>query len=141
MHQAQWSPERPLPPPVSLASPSHHEKPKTRGWAGLEHSLCVSVETVFGVVTGIARSPLPWRGLRPCLQHRAGSSCRLWGGRSDHGSVYGGGGETEASRGWVSLPGPQEPGSQILVWPRAVVPAAHPARLHRAPLTHRASLT
>src|SRR5574337_184117 len=27
MHQAQWSPERPLPPPVSLASPSHHEKP------------------------------------------------------------------------------------------------------------------
>ena len=82
----------------------------------------MSVETVFGVVTGIARSPLPWRGLRPCLQHRAGSSCRLWGGRSDHGSVYGGGGETEASRGWVSLPGPQEPGSQILVWPRAVVP-------------------
>ena len=27
MHQAQWSPERPLPPPVSLASQSHHEKP------------------------------------------------------------------------------------------------------------------
>ena len=26
MHQAQWSPERPLPPPVSLASQSHHEK-------------------------------------------------------------------------------------------------------------------
>ena len=25
MHQAQWSPERPLPPPVSLASQSHHE--------------------------------------------------------------------------------------------------------------------
>ena len=24
MHQAQWSPERPLPPPVSLASQSHH---------------------------------------------------------------------------------------------------------------------
>ena len=23
MHQAQWSPERPLPPPVSLASQSH----------------------------------------------------------------------------------------------------------------------
>src|SRR5574341_1868577 len=27
MHQAQWSPERPLPPPVSLDSQSHHEKP------------------------------------------------------------------------------------------------------------------
>ena len=27
MHQAQWSPERPLPPPVSLTSQSHHEKP------------------------------------------------------------------------------------------------------------------
>ena len=27
MHQAQWSPERPLPPPVSLASQSHREKP------------------------------------------------------------------------------------------------------------------
>ena len=27
MHQTQWSPERPLPPPVSLASQSHYEKP------------------------------------------------------------------------------------------------------------------
>ena len=27
MHQTQWSPERPLPSPVSLASQSHHEKP------------------------------------------------------------------------------------------------------------------
>ena len=27
MHQTQWSPERPHPPPVSLASQSHHEKP------------------------------------------------------------------------------------------------------------------
>src|SRR5574340_770133 len=27
MHQTQWSPERPLPPPVSLASQCHHEKP------------------------------------------------------------------------------------------------------------------
>ena len=27
MHQTQWSPERPLPPPVSLNSQSHHEKP------------------------------------------------------------------------------------------------------------------
>ena len=26
MHQTQWSPERPLPPPVSLASQSQHEK-------------------------------------------------------------------------------------------------------------------
>src|SRR5574337_1139390 len=27
MHQTPWSPERPLPPPVSLTSQSHHEKP------------------------------------------------------------------------------------------------------------------
>ena len=27
MHQTQWSPERPLPPPVSLTSQSDHEKP------------------------------------------------------------------------------------------------------------------
>ena len=27
MHQTQWGPERPLPPPVSLTSQSHHEKP------------------------------------------------------------------------------------------------------------------
>ena len=26
MHQTQWSAERPLPPPVSLTSQSHHEK-------------------------------------------------------------------------------------------------------------------
>ena len=27
MHQTQWSPERPLPTPVSLTPQSHHEKP------------------------------------------------------------------------------------------------------------------
>ena len=27
MHQTQWSSESPLPPPVSLTSQSHHEKP------------------------------------------------------------------------------------------------------------------
>ena len=27
MHQTQWSPERPLPPPVSLASQSHLNLP------------------------------------------------------------------------------------------------------------------
>ena len=27
MNQAQWTPEWPVPPPVSLASQSHHEKP------------------------------------------------------------------------------------------------------------------
>ena len=40
MHQAQWSPERPLPPPVSLASQSHREKPPevTCTSAGLEEA-------------------------------------------------------------------------------------------------------
>src|SRR5574339_591613 len=35
MHQAQWSPERPLPPPVSLASQSHCEKPPEETALGL----------------------------------------------------------------------------------------------------------
>ena len=43
MHQTQWGPERPLPPPVSLASQSHHEKPPevtctSRGNPGLPAS-------------------------------------------------------------------------------------------------------
>ena len=42
MHQAQWSPERPLPPPVSLASQSHHEKPP-------EASLCPDLFYLFSI--------------------------------------------------------------------------------------------
>ena len=38
MHQTQWSPERPLPPPVSLTSQSHHEKPPDN----IVHSKCYS---------------------------------------------------------------------------------------------------
>ena len=45
----------------------------------------------LGVLMGAAHSPLPWRGLCLRPQHRARSSRRLWGGRSDLGSVYGGG--------------------------------------------------
>ena len=43
MHQTPWSPERTLPPPVSLTSQSHHEKPPevtctSRGKPGLTAS-------------------------------------------------------------------------------------------------------
>ena len=43
MHQTQCCPERPLPPPVSLASQSHHEKPPevtctSRGNPGFPYS-------------------------------------------------------------------------------------------------------
>ena len=66
MHQAQWSPERPLPPPVSLASQSHHEKPPevtctSRGNPGLPASTRESPrETFFNTSRG--QIPLPWLG-------------------------------------------------------------------------------
>src|SRR5574341_1473837 len=66
MHQAQWSPERPLPPPVSLASQSHHEKPPevtctSRGNPGFPASTRERPrETFFNTSRG--HIPLPWLG-------------------------------------------------------------------------------
>ena len=71
MHQAQWSPERPLPPPVSLASQSHHEKPPevtctSRGNPGFPASTRESPrETFFNTSRG--QSPLPWLGSNDAL--------------------------------------------------------------------------
>src|SRR5574337_532613 len=66
MRQAQWSPERPLPPPVSLASQSHHEKPPEvtctrRGNPGFPASTRESPrETFFNTSRG--QIPLPYLG-------------------------------------------------------------------------------
>ena len=71
MHQAQWSPERPLPPPVSLASQSHHEKPPevtctSRGKPGFPASTRERPrETFFNTSRGL--SPLPWLGSNDAL--------------------------------------------------------------------------
>src|SRR5574341_135576 len=71
MHQAQWSPERPLPPPVSLASQSHHEKPPevtcaSRGNPGFPASTRESPrETFFNTSRG--QIPLPWLGSNDAL--------------------------------------------------------------------------
>src|SRR5574341_1904063 len=71
MHQAQWSPERPLPPPVSLASQSHHEKPPevpctSRGNPGIPASTRESPrETLFNTSRG--QIPLPWLGSNDAL--------------------------------------------------------------------------
>ena len=71
MHQAQWSPERPLPPPVSLASQSHHEKPPevtctSRGRPGFPASTRESPrETFFNTSRG--QIPLPWLGSNDAL--------------------------------------------------------------------------
>src|SRR5574339_133491 len=71
MHQAQWSPERPLPPPVSLASQSHHEKPPevtctSRGNPGFPASTRESPrETFFNTSRG--QIPLPWLGRNDAL--------------------------------------------------------------------------
>ena len=74
-HQAQWGPERPLPPPVSLASQSHHEKPPevtctSRGNPGFPASTRERPrETFFNTSRG--HIPLPWLPpapwiLQPC---------------------------------------------------------------------------
>src|SRR5574341_863577 len=66
MHQAQWSPERPLSSPVSLASQSHHETPPevactSRGNPGFPASTRERPrETFFNTSRG--QSPLPWLG-------------------------------------------------------------------------------
>ena len=71
MHQAQWSPERPLPPPISLASQSHHEKPPevtctSRGNPGFPASTQESPrETFFNTSRG--QIPLPWLGSNDAL--------------------------------------------------------------------------
>src|SRR5574338_10721 len=64
MHQTPWSPERPLPPPVSLTSQSHHEKPPevtctSRGKPGFPASTRERPrETFFNTSRG--QIPLPW---------------------------------------------------------------------------------
>src|SRR5574341_651547 len=71
MHQTQWSPESPLPPPVSLASQSHHEKPPevtctSRGNPGFPASTRERPrETFFNTSRG--QSPLPWLGSNDAL--------------------------------------------------------------------------
>src|SRR5574337_1061795 len=71
MHQAQWSPERPLPPPVSLTSQSHHEMPPevtctSRGNPGFPASTRERPrETFFNTSRG--QIPLPWLGSNDAL--------------------------------------------------------------------------
>ena len=65
MHQTPWSPERPLPPPVSLTSQSHHDKPPevtctSRGKPGFPASTRERPrETFFNT----SRGQIPLRGL------------------------------------------------------------------------------
>src|SRR5574341_1499052 len=71
MHQTQWSPERPLPPPVSLASQSHHEKPPevtctSRGNPGFPASTRERPRETF-FITSRGQSPLPWLGSNDAL--------------------------------------------------------------------------
>ena len=83
MHQAQWSPERPLPPPVSLASQSHHEKPPevtctSRGNPGFPASTRESPrETFFNTSRG--QIPLPWLGSNDALPLATRMQTRLPG--------------------------------------------------------------
>src|SRR5574340_659129 len=71
MHQTQWGPERPLPPPGSLASQSHHEKPPevtctSRGNPGFPASARERTrETLFNASRG--QIPLPWLGSSDAL--------------------------------------------------------------------------
>src|SRR5574337_1249237 len=70
MHQTQWSPERPLPPPVSLTSQSHHEKPPevtctSRGNPVLYQSgkLPEAAERIRASIAVDAASPDAWSNL------------------------------------------------------------------------------
>src|SRR5574340_5034 len=71
MHQTQCGPERPLPPPGSLASQSHHEKPPevtctSRGNPGFPSSTRERLrETLFNASRG--QIPLPWLGSSDAL--------------------------------------------------------------------------
>ena len=71
MHQTPWSPERPLPHPVSLTSQSHREKPPeftctSRGKPGFPASTRERPrETFFNTSRG--QSPLPWLGSNDAL--------------------------------------------------------------------------
>ena len=71
MHQTQWSAERPLPPPVSLTSQSHHEKPPevtctSRGTPGCPASTRERPrETFFNTSRG--QIPLPRLGSSDAL--------------------------------------------------------------------------
>src|SRR5574341_696777 len=81
MHQTQWSPERTLPPPVSLASQSHHEKPPevnctSRGNPGFPASTRERPrETLFNASRG--HIPLPWLGSSDALPLATGMETRL----------------------------------------------------------------
>ena len=71
MHQTQWSPERPLPPPVSLASQSHDEKPPevtctSRGNPGFPASTRERPRETFFNTTR-SQSPRPWLGSNDAL--------------------------------------------------------------------------
>src|SRR5574337_1207001 len=64
MHQTQWSPERPLPPPLSLTSKSHHAKPPevtctSRGNPGFAASTRERPRETFFNTSG-GQIPLPW---------------------------------------------------------------------------------
>ena len=64
MHQTQWSPERPFPPPLSLTSQRHHEKPPEVTCTSQANSgFAASTrerprETFFNTSRG--QIPLPW---------------------------------------------------------------------------------
>src|SRR5574340_1321020 len=78
MHQTQWSPERPLPPPVSLTSQSHHEKPPevtctSRGNPGFPASTRERPRETF-LNTSRGQIPLPWLGSKDRKSTRLNSS-------------------------------------------------------------------
>src|SRR5574342_1275455 len=71
MHQTQWSPERRLPPPGSLASQSHHEKPPegtctSRGNPGFPASTRESPRETFCNMSR-GQIPPPWLGINDAL--------------------------------------------------------------------------
>ena len=81
MHQTQWSLERPLPPQVSLASQSHHEKPPEVTCTSLGNPGFPAPtrerppETFFNTSRG--QIPLPWLGSSDALPLATGMETRF----------------------------------------------------------------
>src|SRR5574337_1249248 len=81
MHQTPWSPERPLPPPVSLTSQSHYEKPPEvtctrRGKPGFPASTRERPREPF-FNTSRGQIPLPWLGSTGALLLATRTETRL----------------------------------------------------------------
>ena len=95
MHQTQWSTERRLPPPVSLTSQSHHEKPPEVTSARAAHSLSSRMRIPSHCRNSACGLPIPRRKRiaskrRGCFMEGPNANITLSSGRASRmrGTAY-----------------------------------------------------